>query len=288
MTKDVSRRNFVALAGATAAVAACSKAEDKVQITNEPKINMQTLDAFLDEKGLGLNGKNPHFDPTKPENPKPEEFKPPYIVVAHIESRAPWHMKVNHAHYKTNLADLDNTPEKRLEIALEILKQKIDPEKETSTKKRPKRFKNITNPSVFDKGSSDYADYDGMKKIGFNSKHELFVFFESRQIALTSNRLIYFSKTRRDGVTVAEDNDSFFNARIVGDNEVNNASSVKKLGKIIRIENHCIYEDGKTRVGQTEAVYSMNFVYMAPDGETGEYIPMIIDPDTGNGLGNTP
>lgn len=288
MTENVSRRNFVALAGAGAVVAACSPEMKNAAATESAKVDFAgfNIDAFLKSAGLEAYGDPANFDKNNPPEAD-RSYAPPFILIAHLQSKAPWHFSSNHAHFEVSKflnEGEQNDPKSRLRIALDILAHKLENNLD--------RFKDTQDTDEkkympYDRGSGVLADEISFQKLGFRNQHDIYVFFESRDVGLIDGNILYFKKKLSDG-TDAKPNHAFKNARILNDDMIGPQSVVAKKGRMILIENHVKDSSGNSLSNKPQHRYSMNFVYLAPDPNNETVLPMIIDPDTGNGMGNNP
>jgi hypothetical protein len=279
MKNDVSRRNFVALAGAGVALAACGKDEDAAS-GNAACVTVEddTVPgaANSDYKFLGYPaipyGDDPHDRPAY-------NFTPKFISILHVTDDGPWGYDINHAHFEID----ENTDEAgRLSAAITRLQKKI------LALPRKKRFGDITDQSLKPYVKKRYnvgevCDYTKLEKIEYNSQNELFIFIESKKIALENGKLISFSNGLSDG-TKAEENHSFYWATLVPQAEL---GAIKNKGQMIRLRNYCRAADGTEQTDKPELKHSLN-IHFGATLKGGGFVPMVIDPNTGNGSGNEP
>jgi hypothetical protein len=262
MEKGISRRNLMAVAGATVAVAACG---ENAKQDNAKSPVVPTL-------GFPENyGKNPNKA-----KPGDASFNARYIGVIDIRPSGGWKLDVNHAAFDCGEGADDA---KRLTKAIDALKGK-----RAFGKSRFKDLKDDLLPfnRVRDgKDNYDSANFDAL--LGFKSQNELFIFIEG-DVELTKNAYLSFSPLGAD-LTGRDENHAFFDAREIVDARLNSSR-----GRLISVKNYMTDKDGKL-IGKDQPTvsqtYAMNIHFTVP-GKGGKRIPIIIDPDTGNGAGNEP
>lgn len=277
MSEGLSRRDLVAVAGTSIALAACNKTgdtgkadscltikDDTIPGTNNGPYKMRGYPAVP-------YGDDPHDQP-------PKEFKPAFISVLHIAANGLWSYDINYAHFEIqqNLNDAE-----RLEQAIIRLEKKISSPRKSSFGKISEQ-----NLKPYVKMKTDVGkqcDYLEMEPLEFNSENEIFIFIESGKVGLDDKKLISFSNGLSDGSLAAE-NYSFYWARLVPQNDL---GSIKNNGQMIRLRNYCLDAGGNSQIGKPELKHSLNIHFGAPLKSRG-FVPMVIDPDTGNGSGNEP
>lgn len=246
----------------------------------------------------GIN--HPHgFDPHKLTNRPLPTFQPDYITIIRVDSSGAWRFSANHASFGID-DPANNTPEARLAQALRILR-KTGPGKKLGSL-RPGmpdgEGKIYRHPDHGNDPNSGY-DRDDFKDFGFSGQHEIFVYYDNRDVGLVNDNLVSFSPFRAKDQDPdspptsdpspplpAAPNDSFIVQRVF-----RRDIPASLGGQLIRIENYnTILENGAFRrrdpAAQSEAVtYSMNFHFILPASKP---IPMVLDPDTGNGYGSRP
>lgn len=282
MTDEFSRRNFVALATAAAAtsLASCAKAKSEgADQTVEDAVNLDTLDTPYEFRGeFPTYGANPNHTPTyRAPIPETVPFKPKHIAIIQIRSPKAWLLDINHAHFSV---DENYTDQQRLERAISLI----------GKKGASKKFRDISSlsdkPFVKQKPPSigDSADYSNFAKLGFGSQHELFVYFEATNIAFKSGHLFTFAPKTHRGADAAE-NYAFFDAEVVPYSSMGN---LKNKGRMLRLKNYYTDDTGVLIPEKAEEItYAMN-IHVEMKIDEGDFVPMIIDPDTGNGSGNEP
>ena len=222
-------------------------------------------------------GIDPHDLTQRPTN---VPFQPSYVTIIVISSSGAWRLGANHASFGLDNA-ASNTSEARLAQALRILK-KIAPGRRKLSDLQP--GKPDAEAKIYRRKDGSF-DRDDFVDLGFNSQHEIFVYFDSADVTLDNDQLISFGATLSDG-NPAAGNDSFFVSR-VDDGELDGPLK----GKLIRIENYNTIHDGSTFTPRpsddlSKAVrYALNFHLTLPGRQP---LPIIIDPDTGSGGGNEP
>ncbi|MEE9434504.1 MAG: hypothetical protein V3V15_09725 [Sphingorhabdus sp.] len=278
-TNKLSRRKFVALSGATLALGACKPSDDPLLVDTpiSPDDAERTANEFFKNATGFDHGDDPHVILSEQRRAM---FKPEYIAIVHITSSGAWSLDVNHAHFKLSPATLsDNTPANRLNEAQSYLVGKLSG--------RHARFRDNTNMRPYKRQDRTYADALDFGGFGFDSQHEIFIFFNSTDIRLVSGKLILFKDKLIDD-RPAKPNHSFYGAKI--ENGLN--AQLKGQGQMIRLENYFTDEQGRSLTGKRPAhEYGIGIGFVAPP--TPRFTPLqdkyiIIDPDTGNGWGNEP
>lgn len=226
-------------------------------------------------------GIDPHDLARRPGN---IPFAPAYITVIRIDSPRAWRISANHASFAIDDPG-QNTAEARLTQALRILK-KVSPNGTGNRKKladlRPGQPD--AEARLYQRPDGTF-DRDDFVDLGFNCQHEIFVYYDSADVTLDDTLLISFGAALANG-TPAAGNDSFFVAR-VGDDRLD----APLKGKLIRIENYNTIFDGSAFTPRPAddpgkaAKYSLNYHVTLPGQQP---LPIVIDPDTGNGMGNNP
>lgn len=231
--------------------------------------------------GAGTRGIDPHDLARRPAN---VPFAPAYVTVIRVDSAGAWRLGANHASFAID-DPAQNTPAARLDQALRILR-KVIPNGGGSRRKladlRPGQPD--AEGRIYQRPDGSY-DRDDFIDLGFNSQHEIFVYYDSADVTLDDRLLISFGATLSNGDPAAG-NDSFFVARV---DDARLDGPLK--GKLIRIENYNTIFDGTafTRRPADDAgkaaKYSLNYHVTLPGRQP---LPIVIDPDTGNGMGNNP
>lgn len=293
----VSRRNAIALAGvgvAGLALAGCSKGSgggDPVLTEREVSDRVST---FIADRGLDNHGDNPNEAPVS--QPQPTVFQPQFMVLIHIKSDGAWAISANHAHFNYT-ASYDKVD--RTKRARDIFLNKL-----TKGHGRFKQEPRQSNFQVYDRrptaSAADFADELDFTLFQFGSQHDIYVFYEHNQNAIsfddTNRRYLTFSKFFKDG-SPANRNHAFFNAERITD--VSTLGGLNGKGSLIRLENHMTYKEPVDPTAtqptpgalyrpipmgtQNHQRYKMNLIYVTRSG-----LVMMIDPDTGNGVGYDP
>lgn len=261
MSDGINRRGLIGVAGASLAVAACGEG----LMQDSAKAN----EANLDTTGVSEPyGKNPH-------DTGPDGFAAQYIGVIDIRPAGGWKLDINHAAFdcKKGASEAD-----RLNKAISALSGK------RNNNSRFRDLKDDLKPYNRRINNTDNYDSDNFDQLlGFKSPNELFIFIEG-DVELTPNSYLSFTPLGAD-LTPRNPNYAFFNAR-----EIALPKKGKLNGRLIAVRNYMTDISGKTiGAGQTteKQRYAMNIHFTVPgNGKT--RIPMIIDPDTGNGAGNEP
>lgn len=272
MEQGISRRGLMAVAGASAVLASCGG--------TSPSDNKSTVGIAGPNNPYGIN---PHAPPAALTN---VAFAPDYVTVIRIDSPGAWRFTANHASFGIDAGN--NTPEARLAQALRILR-KTGPGKKLGTLRpgTPDGEDRIYRHP--DHGNDPNAGYDrdDFRDFAFASQHELFVYYDNPDVTLQAGNLLSFSHFLVNGTDRADENDSFVVERVP---DAQLPASLK--GKLIRIKNYNAVKasDGTFRrrdpkVESDAARYSMNFHFTVPASRP---IPMVLDPDVGNGYGGRP
>ena len=273
MTEDgISRRNMIVLAGAGAALAACSSTgeggRDDAGVLGRP--GPWGLDPNVRNWPAGLPQGLP-------------EFRPNYITVLIISSPAPWKLTANYASFETTGMD-EAAREARALAILRFIAPNAQARKPLrDTASQPWQVYKRKGPRH--KDQIDVASFDGL---GSNQAAELFIWLDIPNAALGGDYWLSFTPQTAAGAPAAR-NDSFF-ARAL-------ATAVHGR-PVLAVRNSFTSYDEQTRTftprvsGSAAAIYAMNLHFQLPDGSAGggglEPFPIVIDPDTGNGIGFEP
>jgi hypothetical protein len=285
---ELSRRNLMAAAGlgvAGAALAGCdllSRGDKRTAALSVREVSSLVTD-FINERGINNHGHNPNEAPTGPTVP----FNPKFLVVVHMTSKGPWAINSNLAHF--GFADPDKA--KRIDQASKICLNKLG--------KNHRRFRDEGRRQPFSpydrkpaEAQPDFADSVEFAEFNFLGQHDIYIFYEHKkdEVVFDPDQLVTFSQYQFGGAP-ADENQAFFNAEVV---DAALTGQLANKGSLIRLENHyTVWNGSKYELLGTEGQqlpagvakhYKMNLIYVA--GSSG--IPMLIDPDTGNGVGNGP
>lgn len=225
----------------------------------------------LSGNSLGID---PHDLSRRPAN---VPFAPSYVTVVVISSSGAWRIGANHASFAIDDA-ANNSADARLAQALRILK-KVVPGRRKLSDLQPGRPD--AEAKLYRRKDGTY-DRDDFVDLGFNSQHEIFVYFDSADVTLDNSKLISFGAKLSNGSPAAA-NDSFFVARVP-----DSALDGPLKGKLIRIENYNTIHDGSNFAPRPaddpakSARYALNYHVTLPGRQP---LPIVIDPDTGNGNG---
>jgi hypothetical protein len=262
----ISRRNFVALATASVAVGAC----DAETGTKSEKAGS------VDGACIGF----PETYGDDPHEPRTEPFPVEFIGVVYIGAGKGWELTVNHAAFRVETSDNDA---QRLAKAIKVLEARGGNGRFKDLKDdlapHPRKNKNPSMPDVLDSDNFD-------KYFGFKSKNELFIFIDG-DVELTDNALISFTPYNHERGK-RDPNYAFYGARKI------DATKLGKLkGRMISVRNYMTLKGGEpiSEAAHNEKdrsqTYSMNIHFTVPGSGTMR-VPIVIDPDTGNGQGNEP
>lgn len=254
MKNEFSRRDLSIFGGASLLLAGCNQ--------TDPEKSGVTARRGVPE---------PYGDHPHDKNPAP--FNPAFVGVIDFRPAGGWKIAVNHAAFAVSTSA---TPEERLAIAVKAVKGKGNG--------GGTRLRNLTNglrPVPGKGGELDFVDFDNQCH-GFKSVNELFIYIDGKDVELNPKALISFTPFSGN-LEKRNPNHSFYNAEIA-------QLPAGMAGKMIRVRNYMTAAGGKPiGVGHetVSQIYSMNFHFSVPSKEGGR-IPIVIDPDTGNGSGNEP
>lgn len=274
---SISRRDALVVAGATLALSACGEAstvqESSIRTpikTLSPDEVTAATEAYAQSLGLKKHGDGPNID--YPHKGKPEfpTYAPDYFMIIFVGAYAPWSIYENHAVFKYQ----NGKPADRFAEALKILKKKkAEPSKPFSNlgKVAEGRWPGQTTPA-----KRDHLQFD---VLGFGSQHDIYIYFDHRspggkdeiQFDPTLENVIIFSEYHFSGTPTAK-NHSFYNLK-----KIEKTTSKLEEGTLFTLENWFTDDYGKPINPGTQIHYKMNFLY------TSNTVPMLIDPDTGNG-----
>ena len=282
MDEGISRRELVAVASvAAAAVASCSNASSSTAATKSGnKLNLDKLDKPYEMRGVfPTYGANPNVAPEYRSQPQPTvAFSPRHIAIIHISAAKAWQLEINHAHFSVDPLLSDSA---RLARAITLIDKKGAKRFMETTIQSDIPYKRKRPPHV-DKD----ADYIDFQKLAFGSQHEVFIYFDTIDISFKRGHLITFAPNTYKGAQAYE-NWSFFDANVVPYDEM---GKLKDKGRMLRVRNYYTTDDGNPINDKAdEILYAMNIHFEMRLNKTENlFVPMIIDPDTGNGSGNEP
>lgn len=284
MKTEISRRNLVALGGAGMALSAC-------KVTSSPT-------TVEDNKGPSFHhGRLAHLD--KPAGSNLPDFEPRYITAIYLQlgTKDNKHKMIARHGY----AELpDDSPGSGKPTKDQKAIQALA-EQELAEAKNPKGPWKRSN----DKPNKMWRREDDLEKLDFDSQNIIFIFldhelneyrFDDRIEKGTGNattgtraNLVRFTAYagQADATEIeyneVEPNNAFVNARLIDALE----TGPFKGKKILRLENWYVDNKGVGLPAMAKLRYSMNLHLLATT-EGSKLIPLIIDPDTGNGMGNNP
>lgn len=151
-----------------------------------------------------------------------------------------------------------------------------------------------------EKAKREWRREENLEDFDFDSQNLIFILldhhedefrFDDRKDTLSKKQanLVRFSHYAGQAdstdidYTEVEPNNAFMNARLIDVIDTGTFDGQK----LLCIENWYTDEFGKTVTGKPRLRYSMNLHLLATT-EGGAVLPLIIDPDTGNGMGNNP
>lgn len=277
--------------------------KSKLESSNEEQL-IETLKQIINQYSelfevTGINGKNginrnygnvaTNNEPeTKPvdENGKPitnhvDSFDPKYLTIVYVKFREKNNQPAITIRHGYQSIDGVKSERKRQRIAEKLLLQA----KRTA---RWERRNDLPNNRL--RREIDFLDFN------FDSQNLIYIYVDNENIEFDDRRnangkmqnLVRFTKFTSEYLkpTVsnqeAEPNNSFFNASIL------QTQSRKLTGSsILRLENWYTDKYGRPVPCHSELLYSMN-IHLMMETDDGQVIPIILDPDTGNGWGNEP
>jgi hypothetical protein len=279
MIDKLSRRDLVILGSVGLAASGCQRGigyPDNKQATDQQRGTGKRNDNFKADNVLSQCEDWGYSTKTKPKDGTlfPVDFEAPYICVLHINFSEPWRMQVNYASFPMG-NDFSDTG--RQTKALDILREKLG----IPNGSRIEHFSDLKKIPTYN--GSDHRDFS---KFGFKSQHELFVFFESPNVQF-ADTLVVFTKVDPNHPDIPyHQNFSFVNATEVTKGDMGNLYS---RGRMFRMRNYVQDEDGHPidASKKEKRRYGMNIHFKIP-GANNDLVPIVIDPDTGNGAGNEP
>lgn len=275
MTDGVSRRNLVFTGGAAAALTSCTPGPSRMSALNVP-----TRRAGFDDN----HGSDPMGPPTYP---GPVVYLPRFIAIAIIDFDKPWTIDVHHASFPLP-PDSAGDRDRRRDLAKKAISWVVESNgrKLGHLNAKPSGYEDLVpyeRKKDPHKGKHHIASFDGFR---FASQNEIFIFLRNPDIVLNRSRLVRVTRYSDEIEDVMTCNYSLFRAESI---EGDDLGPLENHGKLIRVENHVRDEKGLPSGKDTN--YSMNIHFrmkVKPEGGERSYVPMVIDPDTGNGQGNEP
>ena len=260
----LDRRSLVAVAGA-GMLAACSKSKQSGPLNFNGRPEPYGLDPNIPNMPNGLPAGLPSFSPN-------------WITLVRVSSSKAWEFEINHASFASNGMNADA----RKDTAIAIFRKTLNGHQRwrfSSPNLNPLPASIYKRQTTYP-GEIDVPSFD---KLGANQPTEIFVWYDDPRAELYADYFISFTPFNSEGKPT-KPNDSFFAARV---------TQPLLPGPLVRIRNYfCDYDDPTHKFtprapGSTERLYSLNLHVKVP-GSGGKTIPLIIDPDTGNGSGWEP
>ena len=274
----ISRRGVVALLGATTALAACGETKASKEGTV-----VGANGTVVDVSGRNPSwGREPNVDNWPEGNPEGlPTFAPYFITLVRISSSQPWKISVNHASFGARDSagkplNADARKAKAIAIFNEIAPKDKPRERLSATKDKDIR----PRQGGAYKGNTDIV---GFGEFGANQQTEIYIWIDAPTAVIDKSYVISFSPLSGTGKN-ADPNDSFFAKGLM--------ESIQG-GPLIVVRNYfSTYNDDSKKFssrnpGTKPATYAMNIHFSVP-GDGTEMIPIVIDPNTGNGGGLEP
>ncbi len=219
-------------------------------------------------------------------------FNPVYITLVTISSDHPWDLSVNQASF----GDMSGMTDAEREAMATFLFQ--------DSLRNGKRFRNIPRtgkgpagkpyqiyererPAPPRSGDPKVVDIDGFEYFGSNQQVEIYFLIDAAPgtgVTIDPAALISFAQRTTKGKDAAK-NDRFFAREVSGHG---------LPGFLIAVRNYyCTFDEASCgfdpNPGPDEVLYAMNVHFaLSGKGPNKDPIPMLIDPDTGNGMGWEP
>lgn len=199
------------------------------------------------------------------------KFRPKFLTIVYINFPSAWNIEINHASWP--ISGLDHGD--RRQKAVNILARRL----------AGTRFKDMPAPHLpYKRNDNSKKEMESFEKFGFSSQSEIFIFFANPDIGLNLHWPVTFTEFSDTGQP-RDTNYSFFNAQVVPQDELNGLA-----GRMMRLRNYVVdeeYQDLKfgNPDNNISRTYAMNIHFGMPGNES---VPMVIDPETGNGTGNEP
>ena len=260
MSENVSRRNFVALAGAGVALGACSD-KGTSSSTTAKKDDLKFLGGgdswgeLSDKKGAK------HFPQVG--NDK-VDFTPLHLCLVYLRLDA-GSLTAEHAYYKIAASKGDPAGFARSTLS---------------------KFKSDGWPVGVIRSSKDFEEFK------FGSQQILYFYIDNGpNVVFDPNYLITFTKYgAKEGRPKWDNNKNPPVETKPKQMDPNNAffNCAEVLPNMLTLENWFTTKNGKKfQDGDKPEEYSMN-IHLKIKTPSGKFIPLVIDPDTGNGAGNEP
>jgi hypothetical protein len=252
---------MVLAAGAVLAVAACDGAKS---------------DEKADKSVAQTEGIDPPWGDDPNQGPFKSEFTPDFITLVRISSKQAWDISSNHASFPVKGMSYDQ----RKSLAAEIFKHF----KSGKIKSFADLHGTPDDHQIAQRKGGGY-DRNDFNEFQFGSPHEIYIWFDNKDVSLLhptgmNPHLISMSAKRADGTDTTK-NKSFY-ADEYG------PTPAGLDGPIIVVRNRFLDADGNAiTTGGQGLPYSMNIFFKAKNKQ-GLEVTMILDPDTGNGVGFDP
>lgn len=273
MMDRISRREAITMAGASLALASKpTSPEDSEKRRYGPAHG-------VDDHW----GKNPALCPDYDGSVAMQEYDPEFIAIAIIDFSKSWTADVHHASFPLGPSGSQTPEDYRRDLAIRLIAWTIDNNRKLGALHTDPFGKKDHIPYKRKASYPQQYHINSFDAFKFKSQNEVFIFLKNPYIELSPDRLIRFTRYAFDGVNEMAKNYSFFNAKLVKDVYL---ADLAHFGKLIRVENHVTNADGSPVVEMTD--YSMNILFKARSSSGTSFLPMIIDPETGNGAGHEP
>lgn len=207
-------------------------------------------------------------------------FEPLYVCLLHVRFEPDWRLTINHASYRYQG---QQTPDARLAKAREIFTDKLGGNYQFG-EQAMQDLGHVSYAWLLPDHQPDHPrDSTTFADFKFRSPTEIFIFLESPTVYTGVRERLLACTKYGSKPTPLHENYSFYGADSVPDSAM---GALLRRGRMIRVRNYAKLRDGSSSDTQAQE-YALNIHFKIPGGPAG-LIPMVLDPDTGNGMGNEP